>query len=395
MTPRPITALLVSLLLAQGLAAQPAKDIRILGRDPQGHGLLCSARGKTVLIVAGTPEEMGQAHGRLLRNWVHGLSRKTGYLVGAGYSITKSDWFFERMDEVMARTKPHTPPRFLREIDAMSKGAGLSTRDGRVANFFPEMFHCSGFAVRDSATKDGMLLHGRVLDYMRDISLQSYACIQLFLPSDPKHNAWMSLGYAGFIGTVTAMNEKGLAVGEMGGKGEGKWDGMPMSLLLRDVMERASTVEEAIKIVQQTPRTCEYYYVVSDKGRDMVGLACTPEKVDVFRPGAQHELLPHIPKDTVMLSGGSRAKLLSERLIKYHGQIDVAKMIEIIKRPVAMKSNLHNAVFRPETLDMWCADAGRKTPACDEPYALVNLTELRRFYEAAMKPKQSKTAADK
>ena len=60
----------------------------------------------------------------------------------------------------------------------------------------------------------------------------------------------MSLGYAGFIGTVTAMNEKGLAIGEMGGRGEGDWDGMPMSFLLRDVMERADTVDAALAILR-------------------------------------------------------------------------------------------------------------------------------------------------
>jgi hypothetical protein len=383
---RPTFLAFCILLAAQALQAQPAEEIRILNRDPSGHGLLCHTRKKTVLIVAGTPEQMGQAHGYLLRNWIHGVRDKAAYLVGAAYSVTKNDWFFERMDEVMARTKPHTPERFLREIDAMSKAAGISERDGRVANFFPEMFHCSGVAVRGTATKDGRILHARVLDYMRDIHLQSYACVQVYLPSDPTCTPWMSLGYAGFVGTVTAMNEKGLAVGEMGGHGEGKWDGMPMNLLLRETMEHAGTVAEAVKIIQNAPRTCEYYYVISDKQRDMVGLACTPEKVEIFRPGMQHDLLPPVPADTVMLSAGSRAKALSERLSKFHGQIDVPRLIEIIKRPVAMNSNLHDAIFRPETLDMWCADAGRKTVACDEPYALVNLADLRRFYESAQKP---------
>ena len=40
----------------------------------------------------------------------------------------------------------------------------------------------------------------------------------------------------------------------------------------------------------------------------------------------------------------------------------------------------------PETLDMWVADAGRHTLACDEPYAHVNLAELVRFYEQTMRP---------
>lgn len=379
--------LLIALALWTGqLLAQTAADIRLLARDPAGHGLLCNTRNKTVLIVSGTPEEMGAAHGRLLRNWVNGVAQKTMYLVGAGYTVSKNDWFFERMDEVLARTKPHTPERFLREMDALSVAAGMSSRDGRVANFFPEMFHCSGFAVRNDATKDGRILHARVLDYMRDIHLQNYACVQLYLPSDPKLNAWMSLGYAGFVGTVTAMNEKGLAVGEMGGRGEGQWDGLPMNLLLRDIMERAATVDEAVAIFRNTPRTCEYYYVVSDRQRNMVGLYCTPDKVELLLPGVQNEQLPPVPPDTVLMSGGSRAKVLSERLTAAHGQIDVEKMIEIIKRPVAMNSNLHSAVFRPETLDMWCADAGRKTPACDEPYALLNLTELRQYYQGAMQP---------
>ena len=332
------------------VAASESPSLRIEARDPAGHGLLCRVGPKRVLMVSGTPEQMGAAQGRLLKRGVRGLTTRVMYLVGAGYSVSKNDWFFERIGEVMTRARPYTPSRFIRECRALAASAGISERDALASNFFPEMFHCSGFAVRNSATKDGRLLHARVLDYMRDIGLQDYAVVQVYLPDE--HFAWMSLGYAGFIGTVTAMNEKGLAIGEMGGRGEGKWDGVPMNLLLREVMERAATVKEAIRIIETMPRTCEYYYVVSDRNRDMAGLCCTPEKVEILRPGAQHERLPHVPPDTVLISGGSRARHLSERLTRLAGRIDVAAMIDIIKRPVAMRSNLHDAVFRPETLDM-------------------------------------------
>ena len=209
----------------------------------------------------------------------------------------------------------------------------------------------------------------------------------VFIPDG--RNAWLTVGYGGFIGTVTAINEKGLAVGEMGGRGEGNWDGCPMTLLLRDIMERAETVDEAVEIFRSTPRTCEYYYVVTDKNRDMVGLKCTPEEVLVLKPGEQNDLLPFVPEDTVLISAGDRAECLSKRLTGLHGKIGVEEMIEIIKRPVAMKSNLHNAVFRPETLDVWFADAGRTTPACDEPYARVNLKQLLAFYRMAMESDSS------
>ncbi len=357
-------------------AAEPA--IELVARDPDGCGLLCRTQGKTILIVAGTPQQMGTAHGRLLGAQARRLVDRVLYLVGAGDSIQSGTWFLDRMEEIHRRTLPHVPERFLAECDALAATVGVSQRDGRYANLFPERFHCSGVAVRGNASKDGAVVHARVLDYMRDIQLQNCAAVVVFIPKG--YNAWMSLGYSGFVGTVTAMNEKGLAIGEMGGGGVGDWDGVPMTYLLRDVMERAATVDEALDILRNSPRTCEYYYVISDKSRAMAGVHADARQMTVLKPGEQHPQLPLIPPDTVLISGPGRAEALSERLQQHYGKIDVPAMIEIIKRPVAMSSNLHNAIFTPETLDMWFADAGRHTPACDEPYARCNLAELMEFY---------------
>ncbi len=192
------------------------------------------------------------------------------------------------------------------ECDALARAAWLSVRDGRAANLFPERFHCSGVAVCGKATIDGKVLHARVLDYMRDIRLQDAAVVTVFMPEG--RNKWISQGYAGLIGTVTAMNERGLAIGEMGGRGEGDWDGTPMTFLLREVMERASTVEEGLEILRRSPRTCEYYYVLSDKSRAMAAVHCDARQITVLRPGEQHPRLPHVPEDTVLVSGGSRAE---------------------------------------------------------------------------------------
>lgn len=375
--------------VATGAALAASPPIQIVGRDPAGHGLLLSTQRKVVLIVSGTPEQMGAAHGTLLKERAQKLVDRVLYMVGGAESIHSGTWFLDRMEEIQRRTLPHIPPRFLAECDALSKAAGVSQRDGRYANLFPERFHCSGVAVRGKATKDGSVVHARVLDYMRDINLQGSACVQVFLPEG--YNKWMSLGYAGFLGTVTAMNEKGLAIGEMGGRGEGDWDGVPMSLLLRDVMERAGTVEEGLDILRKAPRTCEYFYVLSDKSRAMAGVHADARQITILRPGEQHPLLPHVPEDTVLMSAGDRAKKLSERIQEQYGRIDAGAMIEIIKRPVAMNSNLHNAVFAPETLDMWFADAGKHTPACDEPYAHCNLRDLIRLYDEVMNRKTAQS----
>ena len=342
------------------------------------RGLLARHQGKTILVVSGTPEEMGKAHGSLLGPQVRYLVDRVLYGVGAIDSVQTGVWFLDQMEEIHRRTQPFIPDRYFVEMDALAQAAGLSQRDGRFANLFPERFHCSGVAVRGKASQGGRIIHARVLDYMRDINIQGCATIQVFIPEG--RNAWMSAGYSGLIGTVTAMNEKGVAVGEMGGRGEGDWDGMPMTLLLREIMERANTVQEALDILKSTPRTCEYYYVSSDKTGGLAAVRAVPQEVLVLRPGEQHPLLPHVPEDTVFISADERAKTLSQRLQLFYGKIDVPAMIDIIKRPVAMSSNLHNAIMLPEILDMWVADAGRTTPACDERYVKVNLQEVLDLY---------------
>ena len=363
-------------------AAAADHSLEIITRDPEGHGMLCQLEGKSILLVDGTPEEMGRAHGTLLAAKAKMLTERVLYLVGGIDTLQGDKWFLDRMAEIERRTLPHMPQRFLAEIDAAARAAGIAQRDARYANLFPERFHCSGVAVRGKASKDGRVYHARILDYMRDINLQGASTVVIFMPKG--YHQWMSLGYAGFIGTVTAMNDQGLAVGEMGGAGVGDWDGLPMSFLLRDIMERAATVEEALAIIRETPRTCEYYYVFSDKQRHMAGVRCTPDELLILRPGEQHELLPYVPEETVMFSAGDRAKALSSKLQHHYGQIDAQLMIDIIKRPVAMNSNLHNAIFCPESLDMWFANAGKTTPACDEPYVRRNLGKLLRYYRQAM-----------
>ncbi len=333
---------------------------------------------KTILLVAGTPQQRGGADGTRLRQKVNKLVDRVLYLVGGVESLQSRTWFMDRIAEIARRTLPHIPKRFLQECDALAQAAGVSVRDGRYANLFPERFHCTGVAAGGKATKDGSVLHAGVLDYMRDIHLQDAAAAVVFMPE--RYNAWMSLGYAGFVGTVTATNQKGLAIGEMGG-GVGDWDGVLMSFLPRGIMERASTVDEALNMLRNASRTCEYYYVISDKSRAMAGVHADARQMTVLWPGQQRPELAFVPEDTLMMSGRDRAEVLSQRLHRYFGQIDVPTMIEIIKRPVAMSFNLHNAIFAPETLDMWAADAGRDTVACDEPYAHCNLAQLVRLYQ--------------
>jgi hypothetical protein len=351
----------------------PTGERRVLASE--GKGRLEMVDGTRVLFLKGTPEEMGRQQGVLLRKEISALVDRILYGVGVGSSFDKGRWFFGEIESAQKRLAPFMDERYLREMDAMAGAAGLRREEVRLANFFPELFHCSGFALFGKATEGGHMYHGRVLDYLRGLGLEQNAVVMVMQPD--QGNAWVNVGYAGFIGSVTAMNEKHIAIGEMGGRGEGHWDGKPMAELVREVMEKASTLEEAVDIMRKGPRTCEYYYVISDaKAKRAVGIAATPEKFETIWPGQSHPLLPHAIPDAVLMSGGDRYEELARRVQAGYGKFDAAAARELMKRPVCMPSNIHCALFEPDTLDFWVANADSQNVAAHARFTHYNLAEL-------------------
>jgi outer membrane lipoprotein-sorting protein len=346
---------------------------RVVARE--GNGRLEMIDGTRVLFLKGTPEEMGRQQGVLLKKEIRELVDHVLYGVGVGSSFEKGRWFFGEIESAQGRLTPFMDERYLREMDAMASAAGLAREEVRLSNFFPELFHCSGFALFGRATEEGRLYHGRVLDYMRGFGLEQNAVVMVVQPD--QGNAWVNISYAGMIGTVTAMNEKQVAIGEMGGRGQGRWDGKPMAELLREVMEKANTLDDAVAILRKGPRTCEYYYVVSDaKTKQAVGIAATPDKFETIGPGQGHPLLPHPIPDAVLMSAGDRYEELARRVQAEYGKLDVQGALRLMRRPVCMTSNLHCALFAPESLDFWVANADSQNVAAHARFTHYNLKQL-------------------
>ncbi len=340
-----------------------------------GKGRLEMIDGTRVLFLKGTPEEMGEQHGTLLRNEVRDLIDRIVYGVGVGSSFEKGRWFFGEIEEAQGRLEPFIDERYLREMDAIAEAAGLHPQEVRLANFFPELFHCSGFALHGAATVDGKLYHGRVLDYLRGLGLEQNAVVMIMQPDEG--NAWVNVSYAGFIGSVTAMNEKQVAMGEMGGRGEGNWDGKPMAQLMREVMEKADTLDQAVEIMRAGPRTCEYYYVISDaKSHRAVGLKTTPEIFETVWSGESHPQLERPVKDTVLMSAGDRYETLVDRVEANFGKFDADSARVLMDPPVCMNSNIQSVLFAPDTLDFWVANADSENVASETRYTHYNLRAL-------------------
>ena len=328
-----------------------------------------------VLHLKGTHYEMGLQHGTLMKEEITQASTLVHTLGPLGW---KGD-FAQSIAEAWERTSPFIPEKYKEEMRGLAEATGLPIEQIREFTIFPELFHCSGFAVWGKATEDGALLHGRVLDYMRDAGLDQWALIIVQEPEGA--NAFVNVAYAGMLGSVTGMNAQQIGLGEMGGRGEGDWDGMPMTFLVRECLEQASTLDEARAIMENTPRTCQYYYVISDAKADngrgsALGVAAEPSTITFVKPNEAHPQLARPVEDAVLLSAGDRYNCLVDRVEQMYGKITPQIALDIMARGVAMNSNMHDALFRPASLELWVTNSTIESPACNLPYVHYNLRTL-------------------
>lgn len=344
----------------------------------EGKGYLETVDGYLVLHLKGTPQEMGHQHGVLLKdrikqniNFLLQEDAENGVEVGS-VKIPRA----MIGGVLIGAFEGKVPARFNAEMKAIAKAAEIPEWKVVAANLIPEMFHCSGFALLSKATADGKLYHGRVLDYGIELKLQDHAVVIIQEPEG--RNGFVNVSYAGFIGSVTGMNTEQISIGEMGGKGVGQWDGIPMSFLVRMVLEDAGTLDEAIRVFSENKRTCEYFYVIADaKSDSAVGIKAVPERIEIVRPGAKHALLPTPVENTVLMSSGNRYKELARLVKDGHGKFDENSAIRLMDKPVAMKSNLHNALMIPADGVVWVANADTHgKPAWKQKYYRFDIMEL-------------------
>jgi isopenicillin-N N-acyltransferase-like protein len=380
--PRIVTCAM-ALIVAAWFAPDARAESKTLARC--GAGFLEEVDGYRVLRLKGTPYEMGYQQGALLKDDIREQVRFLFDVKAKEFGEKLKLSLGELQIKPDARTiiativqlqRDCVPRRFFDELRGVAEGSGVDEDEIVISNFLPELFHCSGFALGGSATKDGTLYHGRVLDYGCDWRLQEHAVLTIAEPEGKV--PFVNVTYAGFIGSVTGMNAQHVSIGEMGGRGLGHWKGVPMALLVRIALEEAHDLDEAIAIFRDHPRTCQYFYVIADgKSGAAVGLEASWDKFGVLRMGEPEPRLPHAIKDAVLLSAGDRYEELVRRVKVGYGTFDAASALGLMARPVAMRSNLHNVLFEPKSTRFWVANASKDgQPAATQPYHAFQLTEL-------------------
>src|SRR5690349_5339223 len=205
--PRLAAALLLCGLLLSA-PARAADDSRYSdGRHGQGE--LKHVNGLPVLVLQGTPEEMGEQEGALLAGPLQKLLTYPRDLV----TKTAGEAVWPVFVAIAKGMEPQFPPDYLKELDAAARASQLDRNLFLIGNTFPDIskaYGCSSLVIGKERSATGGPLLGRNLDYPALGLLDQYNLVTVRRPKG-KHS-FVSIGFPGMVGIVSGMNDAGLAL---------------------------------------------------------------------------------------------------------------------------------------------------------------------------------------
>jgi hypothetical protein len=301
------------------------------------------ARGVTLL--AGSPEDIGRSHGMLLADGIRIMIRE---YVGDDATNGKLG---DRMQARVDAMEPSLPDWYMREIVACARAVGMDEDVllyAQCEGDIKSLGGCTTYVAFGPATHDGTMEIGRNFDYWGLESTDKCVAVFAVVPNEEDGYAFVSVGWSGILGGWTFLNEKGLFVANnLGGGMERNPRGVPTLILERIVAQKAATIEEAVAIVETTPRMRGQALVIGQAGDEARGVA--PDAVVIEYDAATVEVRRTREGFAFDSSIGT----------------DMASILEVLRNPGrkpidAIKSagahiTLHSVAMRPQQQRIWVA----------------------------------------
>ena len=260
-----------------------------------------SNSGLYELYVEGNAFERGIAHGKLAKELV----------------VAQEDYFYEQITKMIPSQKylhflkyvigwfnrnldKNVINEYRQEIYGVSRAASdsfdfVGSKYQRILNYHAAhdighalqnlaLVGCTSFGTWGAASEDSSLIIGRNFDfYVGDNFAKNK--IVLFEKPDSGYK-FMSVTWAGFIGVVSGMNEKGLTVTINAAKtGIPSGSATPVSLVAREILQYAANIREATEIAKRrTMFVSESFLVGSAADNKAVIIEKTPDTLDVYDP---------------------------------------------------------------------------------------------------------------
>merc|ERR1719506_1852123 len=131
-----------------------------------------------------------------------------------------SNWTIEKvLDWQERQSAPYISQYFLDEMRGLAEGAGVDFKLVLRVHMLPELTkgHCSMFGAWGGATEGGKTLQLRALDWDTDGPFKRHSAVVVYHPTgEDSGHAFANIGFTGFIGAVTGISSKQMAISEIG-----------------------------------------------------------------------------------------------------------------------------------------------------------------------------------
>jgi len=239
--------------------------------------------GLPVLYLTGSPFEMGYANGFLTQEYIH---RQEEAMIFMLYRAVPISWARSVLKVFVVFKNRHLG-RFVPEEQQMEMlGVSLGCPDANheLGPLFNRIlaFHaaqdisymlmnnplisgrCTAFCAWDRMSADGHMIAGRNFDWEAAPVFDKDRMVILCEPD--RGIPFVSLAWAGMVGTVSGMNREGLFVSVNGAPSDLAKDmGTPTCLVARQVLQNARTIAEAREIIRSANVFVSALFVVASR----------------------------------------------------------------------------------------------------------------------------------
>jgi len=351
------------------------------------------------MYLQGSPFERGVANGKLTKELLYKQEKdfvdRIKELVPSEYYLRFLKYFVKFFDRDIDQ---YVLPEFQEEIYGISFSASpdfnfIGSNYERMLNYHAAhdighalqdmmLVGCTSFAA-NMGYKDSSLIIGRNFDfYVND----AFAKNKIICFENPDHgNKFAYITWAGMIGVVSGMNDKGLTVTINAGKSDIPFKAAtPISLLAREILQYASNIEEATAIAQKRKTfVSESLLIGSAADNKAVILEKSPSKFGVYQTTNNYLVCAnHFQseafatdennKEQILESASSYRENRAQELIAQQDTVNYIEAASILRdrkgwdgvsigigneKAMAQMISHHSVIFLPEKNLLWISTA--------------------------------------
>jgi isopenicillin-N N-acyltransferase like protein len=266
-----------------------------------------SKSGLYELYTEGKPFNRGVVNGKLTKEL---LQLQEDYFNDQINKLVPSKFYLHFLKYVVGwfnrDLEKHVPLEYKEEIygistSASDKYAYIGNNYQRLLNYHAAhdighalqnfaLVGCTSFGTWGSASADNNLIIGRNFDFYVGDKFAENKIVSFENPVDGFK--FMSVTWAGFIGVVSGMNEKGLTVTINAAKSDiPTGSATPVSLVAREILQYASNIQQAIEIAKKRKMfVSESFLIGSAEDNKAVIIEKTPDSIGLYDP-AKNEII--------------------------------------------------------------------------------------------------------